>query len=234
MKRIPSILTAAAGLLAVLGMAAPAWLLHKNFTEWQRSETEIRRIQSSIRSSEAVYSLVLAAESAARAYMLTGRQEDLSPYDMALDDLGREVMALKRIVKGRQPQTEMTENLAGLVRERRASMNDAVISRRAGGFDSARLLTLTSRGTGLTLEIDKAVSALQDEERRGLAAWELQARAGSVQRVWLLAALFLFAFLAMTVSLAAVIRSSRRRRQAEAELARVRAELKRLLEQPPD
>ncbi|MDD2804619.1 MAG: response regulator [Elusimicrobiales bacterium] len=222
--------SAVAAGLVFLVMAGLAGLLYQNLSQWRDSETQIRHTRDSIRSSEELYSALLTAESAVRSYVINGSPEAMKPFSKAVSDLERQLHFLRVTEKTHTVQGSRLEKLEDLLKRRRDVMSTVVLTRRTKGFEAARALAGTGAGTRLTAEISALVNEMQEAERRDLYAWELQAKAVSLQRNRLLTIVFLFTFFILLGALGAVMQGAHKRRLAEEDLADAHARLRSVVD----
>ncbi len=222
-------LSAAGGGLLILLMVFLSGQLYHNLGQWKNSDNKLRHIQNSLQAADGIYSSVVTAESAVRAYAITGRPESLRPFDKTIADLRRQLQFLRLTEKEHPDQLKPLETLADLLKKRQAVFQESILSRRTLGFDAARLRTLTGKGSRLTAAIRAAIGVIQETERGDLKDLDLEARAGSLQRSRLLTIVFLVIFLFILGAFTAVLQGSRKRRKAEEELADAHARLQSVL-----
>jgi len=220
----------AAAAAAGLTITALSGLLYQNLAQWRQLENSIRHTGDFLRSSEELYSQVLAAESAVRAYIISSSPEALKDYDRAASAQEREYASL---AKSERSHRECAEKLAGLARmleQRRTELNETVLERRTKGLSAARLPEMTRKGRQHTSEIEKVITELQTAEQRDLAALQLEAKAGEGQRDRLITAIFLTFFLMTLGALIAAVSVARKHRLAKNELAEAHARLNSVLD----
>ncbi|HCC48417.1 MAG TPA: hypothetical protein DEQ38_09935 [Elusimicrobia bacterium] len=228
--KLNSKITAAAAGLILLVMAGLGGLLYQNLDQWRKTERQIRHTRDSIRIYEELYSQVLAAESAVRAYVITASPSALPAYAKASAAVQRELLFLKRMEKEHSAQVPALQALEELLKQRKTILDESVLLRRTQGFEAVRVFASKGTGTRLSAEIDKVIREAQATERRDLSGRQEESRAASAQRSLLLTAIFIIIFLVVLAALGVVLQAARRRRLAEEELADAHERLRSVLD----
>ncbi|OGR74296.1 MAG: hypothetical protein A2089_03920 [Elusimicrobia bacterium GWD2_63_28] len=211
-------------------MAGLGGLLYQNLDQWRKTERQIRHTRDSIRIYEELYSQVLAAESAVRAYVITASPSALPAYAKASAAVQRELLFLKRMEKEHSAQVPALQALEELLKQRKTILDESVLLRRTQGFEAVRVFASKGTGTRLSAEIDKVIREAQATERRDLSGRQEESRAASAQRSLLLTAIFIIIFLVVLAALGVVLQAARRRRLAEEELADAHERLRSVLD----
>ena len=221
--------TIGGGLVLAL-MAFMGGLLYNNMAQWRKADLQLKHAQASILSTEEIITQVLAAESAVRAYVITGRAEGLAPYEKAFSALTREARVLTDLEKDHRVQQDPLKALNSLIQQRQAFFSETILSRRTKGFEVAGLHSRIAEGNRLTGKILDESRKIQETERLESKTRELQASAGAVQQRRLVTSIFLFIFLIVLGAFAAVLHGIRRRLKTEDELADANARLQSVLD----
>ena len=131
--------TVAAAAAAALAVTALAGLLYQNLAHWRQVESRIRHTREFLRSSEELYTSVLAGESAVRAYAISASPEALKNYDRAAAQ-DRETRALREADLGRPERQQKLNELAALVTQRRAELDALELEAETGRGQRDRLI----------------------------------------------------------------------------------------------
>lgn len=214
------ILVIAIGLLLLVGMSVI--LGARNFIDNARW---VSHTHSTIEKITELYSRVKDVESAQRGYLLTGHVDYLSQLNVgagAIDQLGRDLV---EHVIDNTVQEERAKELAKLSRQRIGISNEVVALYQAEGFERAQREVAGNRGKQVMDHMAEVTRAMEDDERRLLAARNITADESAADLQWA-------AVLGIGVSLALIgivfalmLRENRVRTRAERDAAAASAEL---------
>ena len=223
-------ISAAIGALLIILTVFLGWLLYQNLYQWRQADIRLKHTQAAIRSAGEIGSLVFAAESAVRTYMITGRPDALALYEKASSQLEREERSLRRLEAGYKEHQRGLETLSGMIRKRQASFQETILFRRTKGFDASWLKEHIAKGSRMTAEIAAETEAIQKAEQDDMNAAELKASLVSTQQRRLLTVVFLSIFIIVLGAFASVLHGIRRRIKTEEELADANARLQSVLD----
>ena len=159
--------------ILVLLMGFIGTLIYHSLRQWSDTERWIHHAQESVRQIEGIYSSVVSAESAVRAYVITGRQDFLAPYQKTVDGLGQQLRSLRQIEGDDSEQAKRAAVLTSLVKRRLATLTSAINLRQEHGSDASRRLTATGQGARLTAEVHAVVEEMVRSDRNHLRKWKL-------------------------------------------------------------
>ncbi len=152
--------------LAALMLTAAFWLAARNATDdaWVVHSFSVR--DQLIR----ILSLVQSAETGQRGYLLTGRDDYLGPYTMALDQLPSNLDHLAELISDNPKQVNTTVELRQLVKQKLDELRSTIDQDKAGNHAAA--LAILNNGTGYRLmrEIRQKITVMQDQENTLLAS----------------------------------------------------------------
>ena len=160
--------------LAALIVAVVFWLdaRNKSDDEWVIHSLAIRE------QLTRVLSLVQSAESGQRGYLLTGRDDYLTPYDQAAEQVPASLDRLSHLVDNEQRQQQVME-LRRLVNAKLAELRATVEEREAGHTEAALTTVNSDAGLRLMQDVRDRISAIQSAEDRLLARRQsIAARSG--------------------------------------------------------
>ena len=146
--------------LAALIMASAFWLgaRNKNDDAWVMHTLSVRD------QLMLVLSLVQSAETGQRGYLLTGRDDYLRPYDMALTQLPPSLDRLADLVADNPQQSRALADLRRLVQNKLDELHSTVSERQAGHPDAALAIVDSDTGFRLMQQIRQSVTAMQATE----------------------------------------------------------------------
>jgi PAS domain S-box-containing protein len=118
------------------------------------------------------------AETSARGYVITGREEYLEPYDSALQYMSRGLGELRRLTADNRVQQRRLDLLEPLLGERFGVLKE-IIEKRQQGFEPAQAAVLNGWGKQLHDRVRAAVAEMEATERGLLRQREDRAQLAS-------------------------------------------------------
>ncbi|HEV7388183.1 MAG TPA: CHASE3 domain-containing protein [Gemmatimonadaceae bacterium] len=128
---------------------------------------EVERSHAIIESSDAVLTRTVDAETGQRAYLLTGDEVFLQPFQSARQDIKSWLDSLRVLVRGYPRQNERVAEIAGLIPARFALLDSGIVLKRQGSPQAASVERLRT-GKQTMDRMRLTIGALQSEERRML------------------------------------------------------------------
>jgi signal transduction histidine kinase len=146
--------------LAALMLTAAFWLASRNAADdaWVIHSLSVR--DQLIR----ILSLVQSAETGQRGYMLTGREDYLSPYTMAVDQLSANIDHLAELVSDNPKQNDGVVELRQLIQQKLDELKSTIDQDKAGNHAAALAIVNNDTGYRLMVAIRQKIMAMQDEE----------------------------------------------------------------------
>lgn len=114
------------------------------------------------------------AETGERGYAITGDEEFLEPYRLALPEIDREYRDLRVLTADNPMQQQRLDVVRGQLDKRLAELANVIEARRTAGADAATKLVSSGHGRAMMVEIRRTLGEMDAEEGRLL---ELRARA---------------------------------------------------------
>ena len=150
--------------------------------EISRADSEVLRTLQVQTDIQALHTLIAEAASGVRGFLLTGREEFLSPYWMAQDRLPETLSALKREM--RDPvQTERLTRASDLVSAKLESLNTLRI--RGSQFEQAALQSHLTHSKQILDDLREQISLLRERETQLLGQRSDVARNAKRRDAWL-------------------------------------------------
>jgi len=150
-----------------LGISATVGLIaYGNVSQLRDEGVRVAHTQEVIGALEALLSTTGDADSASHAYVVTGDEGILRPYDEALNDLGAELSRIKALTEDNPSQQERLQRLSGLTAEHMRRTARIVTARRDNEVARARQLVADERGSQLHDAIHGTARQMIAEERR--------------------------------------------------------------------
>lgn len=196
-------------------------LVSRQLEHLAHDEELIGRAENVVGSLEAVPALVKDAEVNHRAYLISGREQDLQPFTAATSQLEQRLRELDDAFSDYPQQSRRLSHCRGLVLQYRDYLSRIVRARREQGFDAARQILVATGEIATVSEMRSLVADMTRDAHAIVNARREQRfiEARSVQRL-----VFLSLFLTAVAGLVVVgqFRGEVRRRRRSEE--RVRAD----------
>ncbi len=103
-----------------------------------------------------------------RGYVLTGQEEFLAPYHVALTRIDEGLERLARLIVDNPSQQRRLPQIRSKIEEHLASAAATIASRRDDGLEAAREMVLTGRGEAVANELRQLLAAMAEDARRAL------------------------------------------------------------------
>ena len=160
-------------------------------------------------------SLMRDAEIGQRGYIITGDEDYLEPYRIAVAMIGRKMEDLRRLIVHNSDQQRKLLLLNSLITTELAEFKQTIELRKNKGFEAALQVILTDRGREVMDEIRSLVSEMEDEEK-GFLSQQLRVEEGKVQNTTYLIILgSLLAFALVSFATFIIHRDITERKRAE-------------------
>ena len=151
--------------LAALLMAASFWLgaRNKSDDEWVLHTLAVRSQLTQLRT------LVQAAETGQRGYLITSRETYLTPYENAVAAFPASLDGLEKLVSDNPAQEQSIVELRQLIKDKLDELRSTVDEAKAGHADAARAIVNSDSGLRLMQEINRRLAGMDAEEDRLLS-----------------------------------------------------------------
>ena len=151
---------------------------------YQAMRQEVIRVSSLERRTDRLLELLVDAETGQRGFLLTGREEYLETYRLAMVDVEKQYDVLKSLVI-KPANIDRVAQLGPLMKEKLSELQDTVELHRAGKRALALEIVDTQRGKQLMDQIRKIFDELEADERGQLQmAREGMERRGRFLRIF--------------------------------------------------
>jgi signal transduction histidine kinase len=152
--------------LAAMIVAVAFWLgaRNKDDDQWVLHSLAVRDQLTAVRI------LVQAAETGQRGFLITGRDNYLTPYDNAVANLPATLDEMNKLVRGDAPQQEALAALRQLIKQKLDELRSTIDQARAGHHDAAIAIVNNDTGFRFMQEINERLAAMQTEEDQLLTA----------------------------------------------------------------
>ena len=158
-------------LLAAVITLGTFWLgfREQDQDQWVRHSLAVRS------ELQLIQTLILRAESSQRGYLVTGREDYLTPFAPARGALQRALDRVASLTSDNPPQVEAVRDLRERVSAKLDELERTIALRKAGHNDDALALVNTDTGQRVMGRIVDQIAAMQGSEDRILAAREADA-----------------------------------------------------------
>ncbi len=154
--------------LPMLALVAMTWLVHQTGGQFNDSFNWVLKNYKVLEMFELVQSHIVDAEANQRGFLMTGRQEYVEPYDLAMASIREDIKQLKSIT---QDDPEQKANIAALEQ----TVNNELVFDPATAFSSgefqtnASVVTLTARGKQKIEMMRRVLAQARDEQEHMLS-----------------------------------------------------------------
>src|SRR6478735_6893616 len=146
-----------AALLAVLTLAIFSW---RSLQERSESAERVKHSTAVLAAVEEVLSTAKDLETGQRGFLLTGQEQFLEPYNVAIAELPSQFDALRRLVAGDPAQASRVEALQREVGRLRDLLATRIQARRGLGAEAGFALT-TAQATRTKQDMDRVRAQAQ-------------------------------------------------------------------------
>ena len=199
-----------AAVIAAALVAGTYWLSLQS----TRTQEQISHSHEVLAAIENTRANLVDLQNGARGYALTGRQDELQPYDAARFALPRDVQRLRSLTADNALQQRNVQALEQALQPRLAAAAAVVGARRSGGFRAVAPMVGTSAVREQMAALRDLMNRMEAEERR-LLAQRLAQHDRRLKAFWAGMTALLAALLA---ALAVLYVQVRRKRAAQGEL----------------
>ena len=106
-----------------------------------------------------------SAEASQRAFIVTGEQRFLEPFDGAISNLNKSLIIIRKLTSDNPQQQSLISKLEVLIPQRVDIVRNRISLRQNQGFEIARQEVASDRGRELTNQIRGAISEIEKDER---------------------------------------------------------------------
>jgi PAS domain S-box-containing protein len=233
-SRLPRDFRAAGAGLALLLVAVITGVGYRSIVAFEERAERVdhtHQVQLEVAGLQAMYSRMRFEW---RSYLGSGREDSLAGFERVAAGLPGQIERLKGLTADNPRQQERIGRVAELIEADVPAMADALLRRRTGGLSRPEEVQAEfAKGRGTVEGIAAIAAELQQEERRLLAARELEADAAARLAKGVIAAGGLCSLLLLALTLRLLGAEVKQRREAEAAARAAAAEADDLFENAP-
>lgn len=148
-----------------LAVLAAAVLIFINEVSYHRSQDAVESTAHAQRTRAALNSILqqlLDAETGQRGYLLTGDAQYLKPYEIANNDIARQLATLRELYASRPEELGTVEELASFIARKQAELDLTVRMRKQGNEDAWKFIIMTDVGLDQLNAVRTQVNKLVD------------------------------------------------------------------------
>lgn len=215
---------------AVLLIALVGGLAYRTTTRLVLANQRLMASHSLVEHLTYLRLLIDDAETGARGYALTGRQEYLEPYHASLAQVDSTIQIVRRDVAENPHLLSSFAELPPLIASRLRVSGELIAARQRGNVDDAVNTMASGRGKELMDKIRNRITALQNEEQNLLLQRERESGETARRALWSVLATSVFGVFILAAATTMIWRTLRQRETAEAALRRAEAMQRAILD----
>jgi len=169
---------------------------------------------------EHLFSQIVDAQNARRAYVISGQEEQLKPHFQAVAAIQVDLARLHDLFADNPEQQRRLAELKGFIDTQLALADSGIELRRTQGFEAVRQLMLAGRGEPVQRGLRRVIEEMKQAEQSLLAQREARAQRSARTAQAVIAGGSVLAVLFVALALIAIRRDFAGRARAEAELER--------------
>jgi PAS domain S-box-containing protein len=163
--------------LAILLLSWVGWNARRDSINAQNSAREVTHTYEVLGGLDALLISLHQAETGQRAYIISGRNEYLTPYYHSATRIAGQLGQLRSLTADNDIQQRRVTIVTGIAARRLGILDQGISIRRARGLDSAIAMVLTGRGAALMDSARSTISDMQAIERDLLRSRSAQSQA---------------------------------------------------------
>jgi signal transduction histidine kinase len=168
-------------LAAVVVVALNTWLAFRSVRVLLSNEAWVQHTLQVINQAEVIMSSAKDAETGNRGFLITGDENYLEPYTVAVRKLPSEIDAFSSLTGDNPSQQRRLLDLRAVLDERLLLLAQGIAERRAGNKDEVRLLVLSGTGKAEMDHLRRVADDMEGEEQRLLVLRIAAAHRSSIQ-----------------------------------------------------
>jgi signal transduction histidine kinase/CheY-like chemotaxis protein/CHASE3 domain sensor protein len=122
-----------------------------------------------------------SAEASQRAFIVTGEQRSLQPFDGAISNLDKSLVKLRRLTSDNPQQQSLLSKLELLIPQRVDIIRNRLLLRQNQGFEAARQEIISDKGREVTDQIRNLISQIEADEQKILQLRSINTQKSSKQ-----------------------------------------------------
>lgn len=225
-KKIPI-----AFLLAIILMIVLAVFSYRSVTSLDAAIKQEIRTQEILQKLDQVLISTINAETGARGFIITGKEDFLDPYNNAEKENRENIAILRGLVSNSPTQKQRIADLENLVNEKMTISRQQVESYKNQGKEVTARVIEIGQGRPVMDKIRKAVTEMKAEEITLLREYERQLNSSYRQASYLIIFASLSAIALLTLASVAIVREIKKRESAENDLKNANKNLESRIEE---
>ncbi|MEH1967698.1 GAF domain-containing protein [Nostoc sp.] len=212
-KKIAAGFGLASAILVLMGVVS-----YQNTNVSINNRSIVKNTYKKIDSLEELLSHLKDAETRQSAYILTGKQIYLKPYQAALANVDQEIAQLKSLTTDKPNQREQIATLESLITAKLTELRQTINLRQNKGLEAALQVLVRNDEQNLMDDIRKAINEIENEER-GRLQQQSQAKKGTSRNTILkLAIAICLSFIVLAVVYYFIYREAIKQKRTEETL----------------
>ena len=211
-----------------LMLSGAAMAIYFSFGQLDKERAWVNHTYEVIGTLDTILSDLADMQSSQRGYIITGEDDELAPYNLALPRIDNNVRRLENLVADNPLQAQRLKRLKRGIDNRKMQSTEVITTFRNQGQDAAYAKIRRGTGKGQMDEIRAQVSEMVAEETRLLGLRQNSMHRAAGLTVSIGAASFLLCFILFAIAYVIVKRESWRRAETERSLQDVIKRMERI------
>lgn len=199
-----------------------------------RTSAWVQHTHDVIMAMEELSKSLYAAEAGQRGYIITGNEQHLERYYLALSSIDRQSKEVTRLTVDNPEQQDRLKVLRPMVQERIELLNEALQARRTGGLTASQRLISQDIGRLLSQDIQTSLNDLLLEEERLLEERSRQANSSAWLTTIMIGGSIFLSFAFVPVAVLNISQELEHRKRLDKRLQDSEAQLKSQLTELQD
>ncbi|MEH2270124.1 MAG: GAF domain-containing protein [Nostoc sp.] len=212
-KKIAAGFGLASAILVLIGVVS-----YQHTRESTNNRSIVKNTYKKLNSVEELLTYIKDAETRQSAYILTGKQSYLKPYQAALANVDQEIARLKTLTANQPNQRKQIATLEFLITAKLTELKQTIDLRQNKGLEAALQVLLRNDQQSLMDDIRKAINEIENEQRGWLQQQSQAKQARSRNTVVTLAIAISLSFIVLAVVYYFIYREVTERKRTEETL----------------
>ncbi|MBD1924254.1 CHASE3 domain-containing protein [Microcoleus sp. FACHB-831] len=195
-----------------------ATVSYHSIREVINTSKQVAQTQKKITKLEELLSYMKDAETGQRGYIITGKNYYLEPYEVAVENVERQIDELRKLTADNPKHQQQIDILVPLIAAKSSELKQTIELRSTKGFEAALQVVLSDRGKSLMDNIRYTIREMENEEARLLNQRAAIAQTSARNTIVIVSAGIILTFVILALVYYLIYREMTDRKRAEQAL----------------